>query len=168
MPVQARPCVKDKEELKSQGYKILGVKKRKDLALAKFIDPNNAVYVIVAVKALDEGVDIPSIECAIQVAYTSTGRQDIQRNGRAGSIDYNNLEKKALIINLYMMGTQEEKWLREKQKDANIAVHWVESIEQINVNKVISLASLSHGEIEIKESDIESGVSRDNSEVTSS
>lgn len=157
----------EKEDLKAMGYVILGTAKRKKAALDAFIDPLNKVRVLSTVKALDEGVDIPSIECALQLAYTSTARQNVQRNGRAGRIDYENLDKKALIINLYMMGTQEEKWLKEKQKGSKSAI-WVESIEQINPTRTLNLTSdgRKQGEITIRPTDI--GVSRSDSkeEVT--
>lgn len=39
--------------------------------------------VLIACKALDEGLDIPNIECAIIVSSSSTKRQRIQRIGRA-------------------------------------------------------------------------------------
>jgi len=154
----------EKIELKEMGYEILGNTKRRKIALSSFIDPENPIRVLSTVKALDEGVDIPSIEMAIQLAYTSTTRQNVQRNGRAGRIDYDNLDKKALIVNLYMMGTQEEKWLRDKQQGSKAAL-WVESIEDINPTRTINLVAdgRKQGEVTIETANIESRVGGDNS-----
>jgi superfamily II DNA or RNA helicase len=148
-----------KKKLQAEGYVILGNAKRKSLALKRFIDPNDPIRAMSTVKALDEGVDIPSVSMTLQCAYSSKARQGTQRRGRAGRVDYDNKEKKALNICLYMMGTQEEKWLKSSQEGKTVIN--VESIEQINPNQIIALGS-NYGtdeEIVIEESDIESGVS---------
>lgn len=135
--------------LKEQGYTILGEAKRKKLAMSRFLDPNDPIRVLSTVRAADEGVDIPNVALALMVAYNSTKRQDMQRGGRSERKDYNNLEKCALIINLYMMGTQEEKWLREKQKGRG-NVMWVTSIEEINPTRTISLGTNGPKEVTIE------------------
>jgi len=156
--------VEHKKVLKSDGYTIYGVKKRKQLALTKFTDPLDIVRVLSTVRALDEGVDIPTIECVIQLAYSSTTRQNTQRNGRAGRIDYTNPDKKALIINLYMRGTQEERWLKQKQMDSGVSAIWVDSIEEINPTMKLNLSTPQRtNEVKIKKFDIELGVSRSDS-----
>lgn len=153
----------DKENYKTEGLKILGPTKRKKLAISRFSDPADSIRVLSTVRALDEGADIPCIDFVIQLAYSSTGRQNIQRNGRASRVDSNNVDKKALIVNFYMKGTQEEKWLVEKQKDANMSVFWVDSINDIVINKSLKLSSHVSGEITIKKSDIVSTISRSDS-----
>lgn len=159
----------ESHDLKEQGYIVLGKTRRKALALQLFQDKNSLVRVMSTVRAMDEGVDIPSIEMVLMLAYSSVARQDTQRKGRGARIDYENLGKKTLVINLYMMGTQEEKWLREKQKGGK-AVIWVESIEQISLNKTIQLGTRTDGneEVTIKKSNIESGVSRLDSQTPTS
>lgn len=156
-------------DLKEQGYIVLGKTRRKALALKLFEDKTSPVRVMSTVRAMDEGVDIPSIEMVLMLAYSSVARQDTQRKGRGARIDYENLGKKTLVINLYMMGTQEEKWLKEKQKGGK-AVIWVDSVEQISLNKTIQLGTRTDGneEVTIKKSNIESGISRIDSQATTS
>lgn len=156
----------EKEELKRLGYEILGKTKRQKLAISKFSDLNGPIRVASTVKALDEGADFPFVQLAIQLAYDSTTRQDTQRNGRAGRKDYSNLNKRATIVNFYMKGTQEEKWVREKQKEG-VAVNWIDSIEDISLNGVLNIGG-TKDEITIQESDIISGTSSDNSTESSS
>lgn len=143
-------AIKDKEEiivqdsehkasLKSQGYVFLGNSKRKALALKRFTDPNDPIRAISTVRALDEGVDIPKVNCTLQTAYSSKARQDTQRKGRGNRKDYQDLAKKALHISLYMIGTQEEKWLRSSQEGKTVID--VTSIEQINPNQLINLGT---------------------------
>lgn len=141
----------EKEDLKQRGYTILGTTRRKKLALQYFTDPSSPIRVLSTVRALDEGVDIPDAQLAIQLAYSSTTRQNVQRNGRVGRLDYANPDKKAITINLYMEGTQEEKWLREKQKNGQAAI-WVSSIDEINPQLTIKLSSVN--EISIDKSAI--------------
>jgi superfamily II DNA or RNA helicase len=102
---------KSYEILKSHGYKVglyhskLKAKDRKDM-LKKFKDGD--YNIIVAVKALDEGVDVPSADLAVIVGRTKQVRQSVQRSGRI-------LRKKptaSTIYNIYVRGTADEKWLR--------------------------------------------------------
>lgn len=152
-----------KEELKKLGYEILGNAKRKSLALKRFLDPNDSVRVMITVRAMDEGVDVPSVSMTLQCAYSSKARQGTQRRGRGGRIDYEDKNKKTLNICLYMEGTQEEKWLRSSQ-EGKIVIN-VKDINDININDTISLGSNEQDtEIIIEESDIESGISRNNSD----
>jgi superfamily II DNA or RNA helicase len=133
--------ISGREELnkfRKDGYTIKGKVVRKREAIELFIDPASGVNQISAVKALDEGADVPAIEVGLQTAYSSKERQDTQRSGRPKRIDYNNLSKKALLINLYMKGTQEEKWLRSKQAGRKF-IRWVDSVEEISINHKISL-----------------------------
>src|SRR5205085_2810478 len=100
----------------------------------------------------------------LQLAYSSKARQGTQRRGRSGRIDYEDKNKKALNICLYMEGTQEEKWLRSSQEGKNVIN--VRSIDEINLNETISLGSNEPDEeIIIEESNSESGTSGDNSQL---
>lgn len=142
--------------LKLQGYTIIGQKKRKDEALRRFLDPKDPIRALSTVRAMDEGVDIPNITLALKLAYNSTKRQTMQRDGRAGRKDYDNLEKVAIVINLYMIGTQEENWMKESQKGLG-NVLYVTSIDDINPTQVIALSygSGKNKEIAIDQSAIE-------------
>lgn len=88
--------------------------------LKDYEDDKRDIRVINAAKALDEGLDVPGVEMAIICSGTSGSRQNIQRTGRAIRFQPG---KKAYIINLYIKDTQDEKWLRERQKsNTNIVV----------------------------------------------
>lgn len=105
----------------------IGVKSRK-AAMASFKDETSSVRIISTAKALDEGFDIEGIELALITSGTSTQRQFIQRMGR--SIRFAK-DKVALIINLYIKGTQDERWARSRQKDTP-NVYWIDSIDEID------------------------------------
>ena len=102
----------------------LGKKKRKEV-IQSFNDDD--IRVINTAKALDEGFDVPGVELAIISSGSSSPRQDVQRTGRAirfveGKVGY--------IINLYMPDTQDEKWLRARQKKS-INVEFQQSIDDV-------------------------------------
>ena len=73
---------------------------------------------------------------------TSTSRQDLQRTGRAIRFAPG---KTGLIVNLYIKDTQDEKWLRNRQKKTINATH-VDSIKQIK--EALSQASLNYLNVE--------------------
>lgn len=125
------------ETIEINGKKY-GKTKRKALALKEFEEGRKNL--LSTVRALDEGFDVQKIKLVLMMAYNSTKRQDIQRKGRGIRIDYNDLSKKTIIINLYMIGTQEEKWVKEKQKGSR-GVRWITSINEINMNSGIKLSS---------------------------
>lgn len=112
--------------------KKFGAKRRRDLVLKQFEDKDDECHVLACVKALDEGFNVENIEVAIVHSYTSVKRRDVQRRGRAGRIDYDNLEKVSLIINFYMEGSQELKWLKTKQKGIKKPI-WIKSIDDIDL-----------------------------------
>lgn len=96
--------------------------------IAQFKDKRTKVRVLSTAKALDEGFNIEGIELAIIASGNSTVRQAVQRTGRA--IRYVD-GKEAIIVNLYMNGTKEETWLRQRQKGMP-KVYWVTEMEEIN------------------------------------
>lgn len=102
-------------------------KKVKNEVISSFQDGRTSVRVINTAKALDEGFDISGVELAIICSGTSSERQDLQRTGRA--IRYSE-GKLGMIINLYIKNTQDEKWLRARQKKTKNVVY-VKSIDEI-------------------------------------
>lgn len=110
-----------------------GIKTRN---LKLFNDDHCDVHVIHTARALDEGFDVKGIDLAIISSGTSSTRQDLQRTGRA--IRYQE-GKTAVIINVYIKDTQDERWLRARQKKSTNITH-VSSIEEIKLH-------LSQGEI---------------------
>jgi len=82
--------------------------KDKEKVLQDFKD--NKFKIMIAVKALDEGMNIPDLDFAIITSSSKQERQRIQRIGRLLRYKEN---KVATIYNLYCEGTKEEEWLRE-------------------------------------------------------
>src|SRR5437899_1081912 len=106
----------------------------KEESLELFKQADSGVDVLSTVKSLDEGFDFHSIGLAIMASYNSGKRQDNQRTGRAIRVDYSNADKVSIIVNLYIKESQEEKWLKEKQKGKR-GIKWVDSIDEIVVQE---------------------------------
>lgn len=86
----------------------------------------NKFNVLVAVDALNEGLDVPDVDKAISVSGSSTELEQIQRLGRCIRVKEG---KKALFINLYVPGTPEERWVRSRTQNLNPT--WISKISQI-------------------------------------
>lgn len=96
-------------------------------AIAKF--ESGEIQVLSTAKALDEGFNVEGIGCAIICSGSSKKRQYIQRMGRSLRFIEG---KTAKIINIYIKNTQDESWLKRRQKgDAGII--WIEKIEDIKL-----------------------------------
>lgn len=83
--------------------------KDKEKVLQDFKD--NKYDLIVSVKSLDEGMNIPNLDLAIIVSSSSQERQTIQRIGRV--LRYKE-DKIATIFNLYVEDSKEEAWLKQR------------------------------------------------------
>jgi superfamily II DNA or RNA helicase len=84
------------------------------LVLRKLNDKRTKIRYISAVRALNEGLSIDSIGFAIITAGNSKVKDMIQRIGRSCRFVE---DKKAIVIRLYVKGTQEEKWVRKSQEE---------------------------------------------------
>jgi superfamily II DNA or RNA helicase len=92
---------------------------------------NGEVNVLSTVKKVDEGLNVESVELVVKASYTTSQRQTIQRDGRSKRIDIDNPNKRALIINLFIKNTQEERvWLKKSQQHNRRIVN-VESVNDI-------------------------------------
>ncbi len=90
-----------------------------------------AIGSICTVKKLDEGTNVEVLEVVVIASYTSASRQSTQREGRGKRIDVENPNKRAIIIYLYIKGTQEEKaWLKKAQSQTR-RIFKVNSVEEI-------------------------------------
>lgn len=127
--IQERIEVVSKKGIISYKTKKIGAEKYKALIKQWFIA--GIFKVFSTVKSLDEGFDDANVTIGIQASYTSTKRQNIQRNGRNTRKDEENADKMAITINLYMINTQEEKWLKEKQRGTQ-DVEWINTVDEIN------------------------------------
>lgn len=99
--------------------------KLKQKALNKF--ESGEIQVLSTAKALDEGFNVENIECAIICSASSKRRQMVQRMGRALRFIEG---KTAKIINLYIKGTQDETWLKKRQK-GDINIRWIDNVTEI-------------------------------------
>lgn len=77
---------------------------------------------LIAVDALNAGLNIPDTDSAICVSGVSTELVAVQQSGRISRF----LEgKQAIFINLYAEGTIEKSWVEKKTKNLP-SVHWIE------------------------------------------
>ena len=117
-------AVTEQLPLESVAYSSKMPAKKRRQALEQF--NTGKARIINTARALDEGFDVPGVELAIISSGSSSPRQDVQRTGRAirfveGKVGY--------IVNLYMPDTQDEKWMRKRQKNSTNIQH-VQSLDQ--------------------------------------
>lgn len=86
--------------------------------------------VISTASSLDRGFDVKDIRLAITTSGTQNPTQYSQRKGRAIRVEDENTI--VLIVNLYIKGTIDEKWLRTRQSKTKSIVYWVDKIDDIN------------------------------------
>lgn len=108
------------KEAEKHGFKI-----KKDQGLTKISKANlrklyisqfnlNEIRGINTVKAADLGLDIKNVNTSIIYGRNSKGEKNDQRIWRATRKEGE--DKLALLINVYLKGTQDEKWLKNCQK----------------------------------------------------
>lgn len=105
--------------------KAISPKRLRTLAISKF--ESGEIQVLSTAKALDEGFNVEGIGCAIICSGSSKKRQYIQRMGRSLRFIEG---KTAKIINLYIMNTQDESWLKRRQK-GDPGIRWIKKIEEL-------------------------------------
>ncbi len=92
--------------------KVKPASKRKK-NIAKFQDDSTDITRISTVRSLNEGANLTGVEFIIIASGTSKLKGFIQRVGR--SIRHEE-GKKAIIIRLFVKGSQEEKWMKSSQE----------------------------------------------------
>jgi len=88
---------------------------------------NDVFRVIISVKCLDEGLNVPSAERAIIMGGSKVERQIIQRLGR---VLRKQGDKQAVVIQLYVPDTKDEDWVRERTvplKEAAEKIVWLKN-----------------------------------------
>jgi len=98
----------------------------KEEALTRF--KSGECRILVAVKALNEGVDVPEADSVLVVSGDSTELEAIQVLGRVIRARHG---KKAVMINLTTTGTAEEKWVSKRSGQFN--PKWVNHPSQISL-----------------------------------
>lgn len=96
----------------------------------------NKARVMVACSSLDEGFDDQEIVLGLTASGNSNFNKYQQRNGRVKRNNTFNPNKKAILINLYVKDTQEEKWLTKRQSKSNHKVYEVSTIDDISLNPI--------------------------------
>lgn len=117
--------------------KKVGRKAQKERVIALF--KQDLLDSIHTAKALDQGFNVEDVELGIIASATSNPTQQIQRGGRIiRKFTFKNGRIKApIIVNLYIKDSQDEKWLKTRQKDPktgkpiNPGVKWIKSIDDI-------------------------------------
>lgn len=112
--------------------KKIGKDKVKEMILEDFKKPDG-IMAISSIRSLKEGFDYAGVRLVIMASYNSSKREDTQTKGRGTRKDYANLDKTTIIVNLFIKDSQEEKWLKEKQRGTSDII-WVDSIDEINYN----------------------------------
>jgi len=92
--------------------------------------------IIVSVRALNVGVDVPDAELGIAIAGSSKSADDTQRRGRVKRFEEG---KSALYYNLYVVGTQDERWVTKRTKHVG-GLLWQQYIPGENLPIVLSAA----------------------------
>lgn len=99
----------------------------RELALSEF--ESNKFRILIAVDALNAGLNVPDTDSGICVSGVSTELTNTQQLGRLSR--RTSEDKVALFINLYAGNTVEENWVRSKT-DKLKNVTWVTSTRNIN------------------------------------
>ena len=98
------------QDIKSKVYHSqLKTIEREDI-LNKFGE--NEFRILIAVDALNAGLNVPDTDSAICAAGISTELTNTQQLGRLSRKSYK--DKVSLFINLYAKGTVEETWVKNK------------------------------------------------------
>ena len=104
-------------------------KKEQEEAIHAFCEPTDPVRILSTARALDQGADLPMVSLAVVIAGTSKPLQSIQRMGRTLR---KNDRGRAMIVELYATDTQDEKWLKKRQrKTPNHTIRRVRNVEDI-------------------------------------
>jgi len=86
-------------------------------------------HVLSTAKSMDQGADLPDLSMALVLAATSKPLQSIQRMGR---VLRKQEGKRAIIVEVYAKDTQDEKWLKKRQrKTPRKAIHYVNEPDDI-------------------------------------
>lgn len=87
----------------------------KEAIMDSFKRLDGEIKILNTAKALDQGADIPHIDLAVVVSGSSTTIQTLQRWGRAiRAVEGKNTR----IVELFALGTQDERWMTSRQKMA--------------------------------------------------
>lgn len=101
-------------------------KAEKEIALEKF--KSGEYNIMVGVKALNEGLNIPEIDSVLVVSGDSTELEAVQLLGRSIRAQHG---KTAIMVNLTTIGTAEEKWVVKRSNQ--FKPKWINHPSQIRL-----------------------------------
>ena len=101
-------------------------KKERENNLHRFGDKRTKITRISAVKALNEGVNVPKCSVGLIASGNSVIKDFIQRNGRVIRYDENG---SAIIINLFGENTKEADWIKTRGKGEKMV--WLKNINDL-------------------------------------
>lgn len=94
---------------------------------------NGTARVIITSKALDKGFDVVDLRMGITASGSQNPTQYKQRGGRLKRKEQNIFDDTTvLLVNLYIKGTQDEKWLSARQKNSTHKIIAISSLEEID------------------------------------
>ena len=95
---------------------------------------NGKARIIVTAKSLDKGFDVVDLRFGITASGTQNPTQYKQRGGRVKRKETEQIfsDCTVLLVNLYIINTQDEKWLKNRQMNAVHSIINVSSIDDIS------------------------------------
>lgn len=104
---------------------------RRDALMRIAEDP--ATNAILTARALDEGVDLPSVALGVILSRSASTTQYLQRLGRIirRHIFEDGVEKIAIIINIYIKDTTDYTTLRRAQKPTQGTQRWLDNVGEL-------------------------------------
>lgn len=96
--------------------------------------------ILLSTRAVDKGLNVPDIRLGLTISGSSKTNQYEQRGGRVKRIEEEETtsdsslfgETKALLINLYLKDTQDEVWIKNRQRHTTHFIYDVTSIDDIS------------------------------------
>lgn len=98
---------------------------------------NGNARIISTASALNVGFNVEDISMGIIAGRNSNFNDQRQRLYRATRIDPYNTEQPVILVNIYFVGTVDERWLNKAQSQSENLIYWVSSIDEINFNPQI-------------------------------
>jgi superfamily II DNA or RNA helicase len=111
--------------------KLLGKSAMLEHTIDMFADQKKEIRVLNTANALDQGADIPDIDMMIVLSGSSKPLQALQRYGRGIRFQEG---KHTIIVELYVKGSQDAKWLKDRQrKIPRGSIKWIDTIDEIEL-----------------------------------
>jgi superfamily II DNA or RNA helicase len=114
-----------------------GIGKQKEEAIDDF--KSSKARILLSTRAVDKGLNVPDIRLGLTISGSSKTTQYEQRGGRVKRTEEEDTsdtslfgEAKALLINLYLKDTQDEIWLKNRQRFVEHFIYDVTSIDDIS------------------------------------